>query len=304
VLAAAVIAVGCLALLPVGLLPAAAARAAGWPPWATPVAGSSLFPGLLPSQPPRTARPGGPPASVETGSVETGGAALAGCEDQVEQGAGSGLPRLAIVGASFTAGVGPGNPLQSWAVLLARQLHWDAVVYGDPGAGYVRAGLGRKGPMAAEIARIGLRALGPALVIVQAGHDDIGMPAPLEAQRVGQVVATIRAAAPQARIALLTVFPGRKRSAAAYRTDQAIVAAGTAADHQVIIMDPLAAGWTFAHAPDGLHPSAAGDAWIARQVGGILHEHGVLAAPGQTRAVICAAGIPVRPRLAPGPGPG
>lgn len=46
---------------------------------------------------------------------------------------------LAIVGASFTAGVGPGRPGQSWAVLLARLLHWDAVVYGDPGAGYVRA---------------------------------------------------------------------------------------------------------------------------------------------------------------------
>ena len=94
------------------------------------------------------------------------------------------MPALAIVGASFTAGVGPGNPGKSWAVLLARLLHWDAVVYGDPGAGYVRAGVGRMGPVAAEIARIDLRALAPALVIVQAGHDDIGVPLRLEQRRV------------------------------------------------------------------------------------------------------------------------
>jgi lysophospholipase L1-like esterase len=284
VLAVAVIVVGGLALLPVSLLSATAARAAAWAPWGQPVASSSLAPDLHRSQPARLSR-------------RHVGAGLASCEDKIESGAGGGgLPRLAIVGASFTAGVGPGNPLQSWAVLLARQLRWDAVVYGDPGAGYVRLGVGRQGPMAAEIARIGLRALKPALVIVQAGHDDIGVPARLEERRVGQLVATIRAEAPQARIALLTVFAGRTRSAAAYRTDRAIVSAGTAADHQLIVMDPLAAGWTFAQARDGLHPSAAGDAWIARQVDTILREHGVLAQPAGRGAVICDAGIPVQPR--------
>jgi lysophospholipase L1-like esterase len=283
-LAVAVIVVGGLALLPVGLLPAAVAQAAAWAPWGQPVASSSLAPDLHRSQPARLSR-------------RHAGAGLAGCEDTIESGAaGGGLPRLAIVGASFTAGVGPGNPLQSWAVLLARQLRWDAVVYGDPGAGYVRLGAGRQGPMAAEIARIGLRALKPALVIVQAGHDDIGVPARLEERRVGQLVATIRAEAPQARIALLTVFAGRTRSAAAYRTDRAIVSAGTAADHQLLVMDPLAAGWTFARGRDGLHPSAAGDAAIARQVDTILREHGVLAQPAGRGAVICDAGIPVQPR--------
>src|SRR5260370_1353611 len=90
---------------------------------------------------------------------------------------------LAIVGAWFTAGVGPGNTGKSWAAGLARRLHWDAVIYGDPGAGYVRAGVGRMGPVAAEIARLDLRAPAPALVIVQAGHDDIGVPLRLEQRR-------------------------------------------------------------------------------------------------------------------------
>lgn len=303
VLAAAVILAGGLVLLPASLLPAAAAQAAAWAPWGQPVASSSLAPDLHRSRPARSsrrhvgARPGetGPGRSA-AGREVPDSAGLASCEAKIESGAGGGRPRLAIVGASFTAGVGPGNPLQSWAVLLARQLRWDAVVYGDPGAGYLRPGVGRQGPMAAEIARIGLRALKPALVIVQAGHDDIGVPARLEERRVGQLVATIRTEAPQARIALLTVFAGRTRPAAAYRTDRAIVSAGTAADHQLIVMDPLAAGWAFARAADGLHPSAAGDAWIARQVDAVLREHGVLAGPAGRGAVSCDAGIPVRPR--------
>jgi lysophospholipase L1-like esterase len=150
--------------------------------------------------------------------------------------------------------------------------------------------------MAAEIARIGLRALKPALVIVQAGHDDIGVPAALEERRVEQAVALIHAQAPQARIALLTVFTGHRPTAAAYRTDRAIVTAGRAADRQVIIMDPLAGGWVFQRAHNGLHPSASGDAWIASRVGAILREHGVRAAAAGRGAVSCDAGIPVRPR--------
>ena len=106
------------------------------------------------------------------------------------------------VGASFTAGVGSG-PGRSWAVLLARRLHWNAVVYGVPGAGYVRPGARREGPVLAEADRLGLSVLKPSLVIVQAGHDDIGVPPELERQRVERAIAAIRADAPGARIALL-----------------------------------------------------------------------------------------------------
>jgi lysophospholipase L1-like esterase len=211
-----------------------------------------------------------------------------GCEQELERAARSGGPRLVIVGASFTAGVGSG-PGRSWAVLLARYLRWDGVVYGVPGAGYVRAGAGRRGPVAAEIARVGLRALHPALVIVQAGHDDIGVPPGLERRRVAQAVAMIQAEAPQARIVLLTVFAGRSPRAAAYRTDQAIVQAARSADRTVIIIDPLAAGWTYSRVRDGLHPTAAGSAWIAGRVAAILREHGVRpvpAGPGR-HAIIC-----------------
>jgi acyl-CoA thioesterase-1 len=215
---------------------------------------------------------------------------VAACEREIERASGTGVPRLAIVGASFTAGVGSG-PGRSWAVLLARHLRWDAVVDGGPGAGYVRAGGGRpgsRGPVAAEIARAGLGALQPSLVIVQAGHDDIGVPPALERRRVEQAVGVIRAEAPRAKIVLLTVFPGRSHRGAS-RTDRAIVAAARAADPAVIIIDPLAGGWRYAHVRDGLHPTAAGSAWIAGRVAMILSEHGVRPAPVSAGrgAIIC-----------------
>jgi acyl-CoA thioesterase I len=209
------------------------------------------------------------------------------CERWLERAHPHDLPRLLVVGASFTAGVGSG-PSRSWAVLLARHLHWDAVVYGVPGAGYERAGAGHKGPVAAEVARIGLAALKPSLIIVQAGHDDIGVPTRLEQQRVEQAITLIRAAAPGARIALLTVFIGRAHPAAASVTDQAIVRAARAADPAVIIIDPLTAHWRFPHIRDGLHPTAAGSAWIATHVSAILSAHGIHPAPAPSqRPIIC-----------------
>jgi lysophospholipase L1-like esterase len=258
------------------LVPGAAARGAALPSWAQVDLGKarSLFvrpPGLIPK---RGHAPTGP----------------AGCEDRLER-PGGGAPRVAIVGASFTAGVGAGAPDRSWAVLLARMEHWDAVIYGDPGAGYVRPGVRHGGPVAHELAQAGLRALRPALVIVQAGHNDIGVPTQLEQRQVARAIALIRAEAPQARIALLTVFPGRSHAARVYQTDQAIVAAARAADAGVIIMDPLTGRWVFPRIRDNLHPTAAGDAQIALKVAGILRGHGVV--PAGIGGMICDTAISV-----------
>lgn len=199
-------------------------------------------------------------------------AGLASCEAGLMR---DRAPSVVVVGASFTAGVGSGGPYRSWAAILARMMQKNAVVYGMAGAGYVRSGAGRRGPVAAEIARLELARLAPSLVIVQAGHDDIGVTPGFERQRVTQVIKLIRAEAPRVRIALVTVFRGHASVQAARRTDNAIVAAATAADPRVIIMDPLAGHWDYQHAADGLHPTAAGSEWLARKVAGILRADGV-----------------------------
>jgi lysophospholipase L1-like esterase len=221
------------------------------------------------------------------------GDSLAACEQRLER-TPRRVPVLAVVGASYTAGVGPDSPALSWAMQLARMLHWNAVIVGVPGAGYARAGAGSQGPMLRVLAREDLRALRPALVIVQAGHDDIGVPLRSERRQVAQAIAFIRAAAPKAQIGLLTVFTTGPPSPAARYTDHAIVSAAITADSRVIVMDPLAGRWTFQHSHRGLHPTAAGDAWIARKLADILRSRGVLAAQGTSRPVTCDSGIQVR----------
>ena len=290
-LIAATAAMVCGAALPV------LAQTSLWPAPGPPVPHRAVHPAV---SPPSSALPGTYMSTSQLTALQ-----LAACERRLErarQADGRHVPTVAIVGASITAGVGPGQPDGSWAALLARQFGWDAVVYGDPGAGYVRPGVHRRGPVAREIAQIGLPGLDPELVIVQAGHNDMGVPADLEQQRVKQAIAQIRAAAPRAGIALITVFAGRLRRPAAYQTDHSIVQAALAADPAVIIMDPLAAGWKYQRVRDGLHPTAAGSAWIAGQVARILQAHGVRPAPAPPgggaaprNSIICDFGIQAAP---------
>lgn len=221
---------------------------------------------------------------------------LARCERRLEH---SARPLLAVAGASFTAGTGPGDPRLSWAVLLARALRWNAVVVGVPGAGYTRAGRSGQGPALRVLGREDLAALRPELVILQFGFDDIGVAPGLERQRVAATLRHVRALAPRARIALLTVFTAAaagRRQIAALQTDAAIVSAAAPFRH-VVVMNPLALGWTFQRAVrGGLHPSAAGDAQIAALAAGMLRADGVLPAPAAGGApLICVRGITARP---------
>jgi len=223
---------------------------------------------------------------------------LRSCETRIEQTTHR-APTAAIVGASYTAGVGPDNPEQSWAVQLTRELHWNAVVYGVSGAGFANSGLGATGSMSGLLKAEDLPRLNPALVIVQAGFNDNGVPEAVEASRVRAVINQIRAAAPNARVALLTTFSFTADGTPALRaTDQTIIAAARAADHGVIVMDPLAGRWQFERASDGLHPTAAGDQWIAHRVAAILAATNIRAArtdgasPAVCDAAVGAGGTP------------
>jgi hypothetical protein len=220
------------------------------------------------------------------------------CEQRIERASGR-VPVMAIVGASYTAGIGPDNPALSWAADLARNLRWDAVIDGVSGAGYVRTGTDGLGPMTRLLSAEQLPGLSPSLVIVQAGYDDGRVPASLERQQVLRTIELVRAEAPHARIGLVTVFtsPARPIPARFYRTDAVIVAAALAADPNAIIMDPLTGQWKYQHADGRLHPTAAGDAWIAGKVGAILHAQGITARPATAAAgapITCDDGVPVK----------
>ena len=212
--------------------------------------------------------------------------AFSACEQRIERAAGH-VPTVAIVGASYTAGVGPSNPSLSWAADLARNLRWDAVIFGDPGAGYTRTGSDGLGPMTRLLGAERLPSISPLLVLVQAGYDDGRVPPDVERQQVRQTIELIRAEAPHARIGLVTVFtPPGPVPTRFYRVDDTIIGAARSVDPNAIILDPLAGRWTYARADDGrgLHPTAAGDAWIARKVGAILRSNGIDGRPTDSGA--------------------
>ena len=176
-------------------------------------------------------------------------------------------PLLAVIGASFSAGVGAGGQHRAWPEDLAKTLHWRLVLSADPGAGYVNRGSGRRGPLARLAARLHLGRASPTLIIIQGGHDDIGRPPSLIRERVQSLVARIHRQAPHSLLAVLTVFArGNRPSAAAMATDRAIVAAARRADPAILVFDPLADGWHFPRGGDHLHPTAAGYRWIARDL--------------------------------------
>jgi len=281
-------AVGCLACLAVlagGLLAGGAGLAV---PLVGVPAGAST-PTSTPASPPPVASPGAPShlgvpsrqGGEKSGVNTTRENALQKpqvCGVLPEGGSPQGAPLLVALGASFTAGIGAGSPVRSWAVRLAEMLAWRAVTEGVPGAGYERQGEDRLGPVAKEIGTVHLAGLDPSLVIIQAGHDDAKVPPRIEGKAVERTVEMVEAKAPAAQVAVITVFtrPGRA-TGAQEQINATIVAAAKRADPNVIVIDPLDAHWRFARWK-GLHPTSAGALVIARRVRAVLAQRGI--APG------------------------
>ncbi|KZM69114.1 SGNH/GDSL hydrolase family protein [Nocardia terpenica] len=172
-------------------------------------------------------------------------------------------PVLAVVGASISYGIGADGANQAWPAVLGKQLGWRTVVSADPGAGYLAPGQRARGPMRKLLAELDLTTTHPSVVIVQAGYNDIGMPAAQLTDSVRQVVRQIHAEAPGAAIGVLTVFPKGRPSEAAAATDAVIVSAARSADPHVAVFDPITAHWMFPTVTDRLHPTPAGHRWIA-----------------------------------------
>jgi acyl-CoA thioesterase I len=185
-------------------------------------------------------------------------------------------PLLAVVGASFSAGVGAGRPDRAWPEDLARIMHWRLALSADPGAGYVNLGAGHRGPFAKLAGPLHLARTDPAAIIIQGGHDDIGYPLPLIRARVESLIASVHRECPRSRLAVLTVFPRGVPTPATRATDQTIVAAARQADPAIIVFDPIASHWQFPRIGDHLHPTPAGHEWIAHRLAGGLRADGVL----------------------------
>ena len=151
--------------------------------------------------------------------------------------------------------------------------------------------------MSRLVAGLDLRRLGPSVVLIQAGHNDVGMPLPVVGARVRSLLSSVHQQVPAARVGLVTVFtPGGEPSAPARDTDASIVAAARAMDRRVVVVDPEAAGSRIPRVKDGLHPSEAGQRLLARSVAQALVADGAAAGP---LAAPCGpvAGLPAQTGL-------
>ncbi|WP_415678578.1 SGNH/GDSL hydrolase family protein [Tsukamurella hominis] len=106
----------------------------------------------------------------------------------------------------------------------------------------------------------------PALVVVQAGSNDVGASTAAIDGQVRQVVSTVRSQAPNAKVALITVFPSVHGSGPNARaTESAIVGAARAVDPSISVISPLSEGWVYGTSSDG-HPDAAAHQKLAERV--------------------------------------
>lgn len=191
---------------------------------------------------------------------------------------------LVVLGASISAGTGS-SPEQAWPSIVGRCLGQRVLVGAVPGAGYVATGRGEHGPVVRLLRDADLPRLDPSFVVLQAGHNDIGTaPRTLEAA-VTTAVDTVVRQLPHTRLVLITVFAHvGVPTAQARATDDTIVAAARRADPGVVILDPLAEGWSFPRVGDGLHPTPAGQRILA---GHVLTD---LARAGVTGSGTCPGG--------------
>ena len=190
-------------------------------------------------------------------------------------------PMLAVVGASFAAGVGAGRPQRSWPYLLAQAEGWRVVVSADPGAGFLNLGAGRRGPFSRLARRLALARLQPQLIIVQGGYNDTGNSPRVEEAQVIELLKSLHRDSPRARLCVLSSFsPASGATRQELATDQEITVAARRAFPNAIILDPLVEKWVFPRIADHFHPSPAGHQWIASRLEQEFRRHYRIPGPG------------------------
>lgn len=116
----------------------------------------------------------------------------------------------------------------------------------------------------------------PFVVVLQAGHDDVGVPKAALESGVAATLGLVRRDAPHAKLVLVTVFPGGPPTKADLGTDAAIVSTAMKLDPRALIVDPIAQHWHYKTIRDHLHPTDMGHRWIARRIEADLGAQGIV----------------------------
>lgn len=175
---------------------------------------------------------------------------------------------VAVIGDSYAAGVGAGQPLAAsgWAGRLGLNQGWSVANRAHPGTGYFTSvsefaqetcGLGycpRYSEMIDEVAD-----LDPQLVLVSGGREDAKVDAELEAEAIRDFYTELRAKLPNAKIVAFNALWDSTKAPASINAMSAQVrsAAQAVGGTYVSIGQPLA-GRAELISPDGVHPNPGG----------------------------------------------
>lgn len=182
-------------------------------------------------------------------------------------------PVALVIGDGYAAGAGLRDTQAGYVPRVGATLGWRMVVRAVSGGGYVAPGATGEGPFSRLVTTRSLHATAPDVVIVQGGLSDIGAPDTEVAGAARSLFHQIRAALPHARVVVVGIlWPSTQKPGALSRARAAIRQAAEATPG-VDYVDTTQ--WSFAAAPDGVSPRAAGYAAIGDRLAAALERERV-----------------------------
>ncbi|MFI6899673.1 SGNH/GDSL hydrolase family protein [Nonomuraea sp. NPDC050394] len=181
-------------------------------------------------------------------------------------------PVLMFVGDSFTVGSGPVPTWSSYAAETARLLGWQPVIAGAGGTGYINKGRVGRSFQDSFDAELSWRPA-PDLLVISGGHNDRRWPVPGVRRAAATLLWTARARWPETRVVMVGPIWLADAPPKAYAVRDAL--AEVAAREGVTFLDPLKQRWVTGRRsevllPDGVHPTFAGHARLARWLSAAL----------------------------------
>jgi lysophospholipase L1-like esterase len=181
-------------------------------------------------------------------------------------------PVVMVLGDSYTAGIDGVPPESTYVAEAARTLGWQIVIAGYRGTGFVAKGRIGKTFSALYDAELSWRPA-PDMVMVSGGHNDWPYDPRLVAAAAQGLLTTMQKRWPETQLVLTGPLWGGDPSPAALRVRDALKQVASAMG--IPFIDPLRERWitgslrhhtgTAAHyiRPDGVHPNAAGNRYLA-----------------------------------------
>lgn len=214
-------------------------------------------------------------------------AAMVGCTGRIEQAAPAPVetqraPVVMVLGDSFTVGWGPVRQWRSYAAVTARRLGWQLIIAGAGGTGFVTKGRAGRAFHDSFVRELSWRPE-PDMIIISGGHNDRRTSPEAVRKAAIDLVQTVRARWPSTRIVLVGPIWMERAPRWAYDIRDAV--GGAAEVTGTTFLDPLGRRWILGDRKnvllkDGVHPTAAGHARLARWLVEELRAGGLAAPPG------------------------